>query len=300
MKKNIPTFDLRTIVGRTHAELVSKIRYAAENVGFFAVSHTGVQKIVVKRAFEQAKSFFNAPYHHKENWRYQCTDLNHGWVCVGQESLDPTKPADLKESFTMRNVGLTIHFADLWPDSNFRDECFALYENAQLLSQSLLMLLAEGLQLPANWFLGSHTGENQTLRLLHYPRIVDPISEGQMGAGVHTDYGSITLLWQDAVGGLEVLDRGGNWLTLEPQEDVVLVNIGDLMQRWTNDVLFSTLHRVQRRSSDCDRYSIAFFCDPDDSAEISIAPTCIAQGDSPHYPSILAGDYIRAKLKATY
>lgn len=300
MSQTIPVFDLRALEGDARMAMVRDIRRAAEEVGFFGVTHTGVHPTAVDGAFAAARRFFDLPRRHKEAWRYRSTELNHGWVSAGQEALDPSKPADRKESFTMRNVARTIARAELWPDAPFRDAAYALYRDAQSLSQRLLIALAEGLALPANWFLPAHTGENQTLRLLHYPYEETPVAEGQLGAGAHTDYGSITLLWQDAAGGLEVMGRDGAWLAVAPQPETVIVNIGDLMQRWTNDVLRSTLHRVQPRTDGSDRYSIAFFCDPDDNAEISVAPTCIAPGEVARYPSIRAGDHISAKLSATY
>ena len=300
MSQTIPVFDLRALEGDARMAMVRDIRRAAEEVGFFGVTHTGVPPTAVDGAFAAARRFFDLPRWHKEAWRYRSTELNHGWVSAGQEALDPSKPADRKESFTMRNVARTIARAELWPDAPFRDAAYALYRDAQSLSQRLLIALAEGLALPANWFLPAHTGENQTLRLLHYPYEETPVAEGQLGAGAHTDYGSITLLWQDAAGGLEVMGRDGAWLAVAPRPETVIVNIGDLMQRWTNDVLRSTLHRVQPRTDGSDRYSIAFFCDPDDNAEICVAPTCIAPGEVARYPSIRAGDHISAKLSATY
>ncbi|MEJ2655145.1 MAG: 2OG-Fe(II) oxygenase family protein [Acidihalobacter sp.] len=300
MSRTIPVFDLRALEGDARMAMVRDIRRAAEEVGFFCVTHTGVHPAAVDGAFAAARRFFDLPRRRKEAWRYRSTELNHGWVAAGQEALDPSSPADLKESFTMRNVAHTIARTELWPDAPFRDAACALYRDAQSLSQRLLIALAEGLELPANWFLPAHTGENQTLRLLHYPYQEAPVAEGQLGAGAHTDYGSITLLWQDDAGGLEVMGHDGAWLAVEPRPEAVIVNIGDLMQRWTNDVLRSTLHRVQPRADDSDRYSIAFFCDPDDDVEISVAPTCIAPGEVARYPAIRAGDHISAKLAATY
>lgn len=300
MSQTIAVFDLRALAGDSRAATVREIRRAAEGVGFFCVTHTGIRASAVEGAFAAARRFFELPCGYKETWRYRGTALNHGWVATGQEALDPSRPADLKESFTMRNVACTVARAELWPNAPFRDAAYALYREAQPLSQRLLGALAEGLGLPANWFVSAHSGENQTLRLLHYPYCETPVAEGQLGAGAHTDYGSITLLWQDEAGGLEVMARDGRWMAVEPHPEAVVVNIGDLMQRWTNDVLRSTLHRVQPRTDASDRYSIAFFCDPDDNAEISVAPTCIAPGDIAHYPPVLAGDSISARLKATY
>lgn len=301
MNETIPVFDIRTLKGENRTAVVQGMRRAAEEVGFFAITHAGVHAAALDGAFAAARRFFDLPRMHKEMWRYRSTMLNHGWVASGQEKLDPSGPGDLKESFTMRNVAHTVARAELWPDAPFRDAVHALYRDAQQLAQRLLGALAESLSLPTDWFTPAHTGENQTLRLLRYPFVEESPADGQLGAGVHTDYGSITLLWQDRVGGLEVMTRNGEWVSVPPLTDTLIVNIGDLLQRWTNGLFRSTPHRVQPCLDGRDRYSIAFFYDPDDAAEISVAPTCIeAAGGVVRYPPIRAGEHLSSRLAAAY
>jgi len=131
--------------------------------------------------------------------------------------------------------------------------------------------------------------------------------EGQCRAGVHSDYGSITLLFQDPVGGLEVQNpQTGEFIPGPPIDGTIVVNVGDLLARWSNDVLRSTLHRVvappAKKINDIEgitplRQSIAFFCNPNFSSMISCLPNC---GNVSKYPPINTGDYIVGRLSATY
>ncbi len=158
------------------------------------------------------------------------------------------------------------------------------------------------LQLPRNFFDDKH-GKHFFLRILHYPGLTAEPEAGQLRAGEHTDYGSITLLLQDQAGGLEVRTRQGEWIAAPPIPGTLVVNVGDAMQRWTNDVLQSTPHRVaippiyQVKQS---RYSIALFCDPNPEVELVCLESCQTPNRPSRYQPILAGDYLTERLSATY
>ncbi|MEI1373380.1 MAG: 2OG-Fe(II) oxygenase family protein [Nostoc sp.] len=129
-----------------------------------------------------------------------------------------------------------------------------------------------------------------------------PPKPGQVRAGEHSDYGSITLLFQDDVGGLEVQTASGEWIAAPTIPDTVIVNTGDLIQRWTNHVFCSTKHRVMIPSDNRvnqSRYSVAFFCHPNDHTEIACLESCQKE-QSPIYPPILAREYLLSRLQATY
>jgi isopenicillin N synthase-like dioxygenase len=160
-------------------------------------------------------------------------------------------------------------------------------------------VLAACLGLPANFFAQRHRGENVTLRFLHYPAGLVPRSDAQLGAGAHTDYGSITLLFQDEIGGLEVLGADGAWQPAAPVPDAALINTGDLMEHWTNGLFRSTLHRVRPISGSRDRYSIALFVDPDAAVEIECVESCVGPERPARYPPTTAGEHIRRKIAAT-
>jgi isopenicillin N synthase-like dioxygenase len=138
-----------------------------------------------------------------------------------------------------------------------------------------------------------------TLRLLHYPPQPPTADEGQIGASEHTDYGNITLLMTDGVGGLEVRRRDGVWIAAPSIPGAFVCNIGDCLMRWSNDVYVSTPHRVANRGGR-ERYSIAYFLDPNPDAEIAALPTCVSPEHPARYPAIAAADYLRQRLDATY
>jgi isopenicillin N synthase-like dioxygenase len=138
-----------------------------------------------------------------------------------------------------------------------------------------------------------------TLRLLHYPPQPPKTDDGQMGAGAHTDYGNLTLLMTDAVGGLEVKTRDGRWLPAPVIPGAFVVNIGDCLMRWTNDVYVSDPHRVVSPAGQ-ERYSVAFFLDPNPEAVVEAIPSCVTAGEAPKYPAVTAAGHLREKLDATY
>ena len=155
--------------------------------------------------------------------------------------------------------------------------------------------------MPENYIVNRHQTRDYTLRLLHYPPLVSRPQLGQQRAGAHSDYGSLTLLFQDDVGGLEVQLASGQWIAAPAIANAVLVNTGDLMQRCSNDVFRSPRHRVVLPGDQgCDRYSIAFFCQPDADASITCFPSCQSPDYPPRYAPITSGDYLLSRLQATY
>jgi isopenicillin N synthase-like dioxygenase len=207
---------------------------------------------------------------------------------------------DLKEAFTMRNArGLAVQ-SERWPDERFRDAALTFYEEGLAAAYCLLRILAAALELPADYFITRHNGENVTLRFLHYPANLQAKSGAQLGAGAHTDYGSITLLFQDDVGGLELRGANGDWHLAPPVPEAAVINTGDLMERWTNGRFRSTQHRVRPVTGNRDRYSIALFVDPDSAVEVECIESCTSPQNPPRYPRITAGEHLRQKIAATH
>ena len=165
----------------------------------------------------------------------------------------------------------------------------------------LQRILAKALGLDENFFVKFHTGQNISLRLLHYPSCSDTqINDSQLGAGALTDYGLTTFLFQDSVGGLEICDQQGNWHDIEPEEDVVLINSGDLLERWTNGKYKSTLHRVKPIIDGKDRFSIAFFVDPDSDTSVKVLESCISVDAPRKFANVNAGEYITGRLQRSH
>lgn len=286
--------------------VAAQIDRACREIGFFYLQNHGVSSALLAQQFEQSRQFFALPQTAKQQLAWTTAASNRGYGGLGREQLNPDRPSDFKETFNIRRE--SIDHPNLWPNQlpNFRSTGLDFFAACVQTANAVLEAIALALQLPPDFFTLRHCDQAHTLRLLHYP----PQSAESIGAAAHTDYGSITLLFQDQVAGLEVqtrsvpqasryrsgsASRSGEWQTVPPLANAVLVNLGDLMQRWTNDTYRSTLHRV--RSVAHDRYSIAFFCDPNPDVEIA----CLPVSNRPaRYAPISASAYLLNRLQATY
>ncbi|RFA24468.1 2OG-Fe(II) oxygenase [Alkalilimnicola ehrlichii] len=313
----IPVIDFGPfLTGDTAARkaVAAAMRQASQDWGFFYLSNHGMPDELLVRSFQASRAFFALPEAHKRELAWQSASSNRGYVAVRRERLNPNKPGDLKEAF---NVGREEDLSHIpaaerpyrenrWPSEQpqFRDTALALFEGCVTAANRVLEAFALALDLPQQFFVDSHDQQHHTLRLLRYPPLPAGFQpqNGESRAGSHTDYGSITLLFQDAVGGLEVRTRDGRWVQATPIPGTVVINTGDLMQRWTNHVFCSTPHRVAvpKEHLTKDRYSIAFFCHPNDEAEIRCIESCSDAKNPPRYPPITAGQYLMERLNATY
>jgi isopenicillin N synthase-like dioxygenase len=275
------------------------VQRALTHNGFMYAVGLGIEAAVVQRAFGVMRRFFGEARELKDRYAYGDIDANFGYQGMGLERLDPGGTLDLKESFTMRNAPQLADQRQRWPDERFRDAALALYVAGIDAAFRILRAIASCLALPDDYFALRHRGENVTLRFLHYPAGMAVGSAAQLGAGAHTDYGSITLLFQDDVGGLELLNAG-EWLPAPPLPGAAVINTGDLMERWTNGRFRSTVHRVRPVGGNRDRYSIALFVDPDTAVEIECVASCVSDERPLRYPRITAGEHIRQKIAATH
>jgi isopenicillin N synthase-like dioxygenase len=300
----IPIIDFYTFTNgntATQQTVVKQIYQACHEIGFMYLQNPGISKNLVKQVFTQSKSFFNLPLEVKQQLAWSDEFSNTGYVGIERERLDRNKPGDLKEAFNLGKALLTC--PSLSPISPVQDSCIlAFYDTCTELANTVLQAFALALELPEDFFTTRHNQRNHTLRLLHYPSLQTLPKLGQVRAGEHSDYGSITLLFQDEVGGLEVQTASGEWIAAPAIPGTVVVNTGDLMQRWTNDVFCSTQHRVMIPSDSSvkqSRYSVAFFCHPNNEIEIACLESC-QRAYPPIYPPILAGEYLLQRLQATY
>jgi isopenicillin N synthase-like dioxygenase len=281
------------------ATVVLQVCEALEHTGFMYVRGLPVTGAQMQRAFATSRRFFESPVAFKRQHAYASVDANFGYQGMEVESLDTTAAPDLKESFTMRNA-LAVQQQVTWPDEAFRNEAVGFYAASLAASYRMLQIMAACLELPGDFFAERHLGQNVSLRFLHYPTNLAPRDATQLGAGAHTDYGSITLLFQDDVGGLEVQGLDGQWRNAPPLPGCTLINTGDLMERWTNGRFRSTPHRVLPVSGARDRYSIAMFVDPDSAVNVECIPSCLRTGESARYPAITAGEHIRQRIAASH
>jgi|TARA_R110001592_G_scaffold98704_5_gene281601 isopenicillin N synthase-like dioxygenase len=249
------------VIDFTSETVLDEIREAYTTVGFAVFTNTlsVVDECTMHEWFDYMKQFFELELETKKKYSYQ-TENNLGYSIMGAENVDPTAPKDMKESFNYNNTRMPT---ELWPtEVDLKTTGLETIRIADELTLDILekfdTILDTGTTL-----VDAHQDPYNTTRVIHYPAYTGPLEDKQMRIGEHSDYGTITLLWQiNDVPGLEVQDLGGAWHPVPYAEDGVVVNIGDLLQRWTNDYFVSTKHRVVNTHIDQTRYSMPHFVDP--------------------------------------
>ncbi|MBZ9937110.1 isopenicillin N synthase family oxygenase [Mesorhizobium sp. BR1-1-16] len=317
----IPLIDLADPSGK-HA-VAAAIGQTCADTGFFLVTGHGADSEAIERGWNAARAFFDRPLADKLAAAMPYPGYPYGYSPVKGEtlaaSLGDVRPADLKETFSLGpsafrrldhkpadDAEAFVFSANPWPfeGDEFRRAAMGYYQAMSALAGRIMRLFALALDLPETYFDRFIDQEASALRLLNYPEVDEPPAEGQLRAGAHSDYGSLTILRQeDSPGGLEVKGADGTWIKVPAVPDSFVINIGDLMQRWTNDRWKSTLHRVAvpppHPGRPTRRQSIAFFHQPNWDASIACIETCLASGEAPKYPPIGSGEYLAAKFRST-
>jgi isopenicillin N synthase-like dioxygenase len=296
----LPLFDLSA-----SADAGRDIDAGLSTYGFLQLANIGIASSELEEVFHASQAFFKGPAAVKQQCAYRSAAENFGYQGLLEENLDPMAPADLKETFTMRNIVADPPPPERWPSDRFRETMCDFYAHALACAREIQRRMAGTLELPEDYFTRLHSGQNVTLRLLYYPANAAPYPLGdpdpaQMGAGAHTDYGFMTLLFQNGVGGLQVIDKSGAWIDVPPRTDAVVVNSGDMLERWTNGKYKSTMHRVIAKTGHRDRLSIAMFIDPDTDALIEALPSCVSSDNPARFAPISAGAHLQARLEASH
>lgn len=309
----IPVIDIAPLLSGDPdgaRETARRVGHACREIGFFYITGHGIAPATIAHVFDTAAQFFTGPAAIKDAVAYSGPAGNRGYIRLGGETLDPGKPPDIKEAF---NIGIELAPDDpellagkpfralnLWPAMpGFRDTMLAHFNRMWRLGRDLHRAFALDLGLEPDFFADKLEKPMAILRLLHYPPLDRAPDAGQLGAGVHTDYGNVTLLATDAVGGLMVRDRAGRWLDAPVIPNAFVCNIGDCLMRWTNDVYVSTPHKVVSPRNR-DRYSIAFFLDPDPDALVACLPNCAGAQRPAKYPPVTGAEFLRSRLEPTY
>lgn len=306
---SLPIIDLASL-GSAPQHLAAALGPACRETGFFYVTGHGIAPDLVAACFAQSAAFFAQSTTVKELVSIKGSDANRGYAGIGIERLDPARPGDAKESFNIGRelaaddpdlvAGTPFHALNRWPAlAGFRDTMLTLFSGLQVLCETLHRGFALDLGLPQEFFLPYIDRPLATLRLLHYPPHPGRFDGERYGAAPHTDYGNLTVLAQDDAGGLEVRARDGTWLDAPPIAGAFVCNIGDCLMRWSNDIYVSTPHRVVNRSGR-DRYSMAFFLDPNADAPVACLPSCTGPERPPRYAPTTGAAYLQEKLDATY
>lgn len=324
MSAYVPVIDL----DRDDTVVAAELDRVCREVGFFQIVGHGVEPEVEERAWRAFTRFFDLPVEAKLALRPGPAEP-YGYIPAGAESLARSTetdtetdtgtdepPGDVKESL---NIGpmdppahplsgpdeAAVHTPNRWPDALPELEPAARAYTAAMtaLTARLMRLFALGLDLPATFFDDKIDRSPHALRAVNYPATSVPLAKGQLRAGAHTDYGLLTILRQDAVGGLEVLDHAGAWAAVPAVPGAYVLNIGDLMARWTNDRWRSTLHRVvnpvEGAAAAARRQSVPFFANANWDADVRCLPSCLAPGETPRYAPVEAGPHLLGKFRRT-
>lgn len=302
--------------------VASQVVSAFKEVGFVYLRGHGIPSAVVSNAFKQSASFFKQPMEEKLKLAWEDPRSNRGYVQPGRERVTQSadaaeiaalraKAPDYKESMEIgRDWDAT--WKNQWPKEEnvpeFKRTMLDFFKRCHELHVEVMRSIALGLNLDESFFDALIGEQYHNLRLLNYPSIPRELlaAEGTSRAGAHSDYGSLTFVFQDSVGGLEVQNpHTQTWHPAMPIPDTIVVNVGDLLARWSNDRLRSTLHRVVAptisggAAMTPPRQSIAFFCNPNGTANIECLPTCVGT-EGPKYSPVQTEKYIVGRLTATY
>ncbi|RDW78050.1 MFS transporter-4 [Coleophoma crateriformis] len=266
--------------------LVSQVRSACQTYGFFQITNHGITSEEQEGIFKAAKDFFALPEEEKLKIDLSKNPYHRGYEKFGAQMLEPGTMPETKEGL---KIGKDLRPDDPdvlrgkfgcgtnpWPGSlgkEFQTTCMDYHHKMSQLAITILKILALGLGLDEDFFEEFCENSNGTLRFIHYPPSPTTNPKAR-GIGAHRDFGTVTLLMQDEIGGLQVLDQESQeWIDVVPIPGAYVVNLGNLMMRWTNHKFTSNLHRVINKSGR-DRYSVPFFFNGDSDYVFSCLPGC--------------------------
>lgn len=301
---------------------------AFKTSGFLYLSNHGIPPSTVQTVFSTSAKFFDRPQSQKDSLGWTTPQSNRGYVAKGREKVtqseNPDEIAklrasnpDLKESMEIGREGVE-DLPNQWPEEldddgrDFTKTMKAFFLTCKDLHIQVMRAIALGMGLDEHFFDEYTYGGDNNLRLLHYPPVSKAVfksNKGQVRAGEHSDYGSITLLFQDSRGGLQVRSPKGTFVNATPIPRAIVVNAGDLLARWSNDEIKSTRHRVvepppkpgdEEKGMYDARYSVAYFCNPNFGNWIEALPGTWEDKGGKKYSGITSGDYLVQRLSATY
>lgn len=319
----IPVIDIapfRSGAKEDRRRVAKLIGAACEDVGFFTIVGHGIPQDLIDRARASGKAFFDLSRAEKAKSIHPIAKTPRGYRAMGDEALSYSRnaetPPDLKEFYYIGpfdrprdeyhcGVQGAPYFPDnLWPaqPAEFRTVYTEFYRELEKLAGDVLRMFALTLELPEEYFTPTVDRHISAMRINHYPEQHQAPVPGQLRAGEHTDYGALTiLLGENVPGGLQVRTRQGHWIDVKTVANSFVVNIADLMMRWTNDRFVSNLHRVvnppREVAASSRRLSIALFFHPNYDALIECIPTCASAGNPAKYAPITSGAYRDIKYR---
>ncbi|HEU4991073.1 MAG TPA: 2-oxoglutarate and iron-dependent oxygenase domain-containing protein [Luteimonas sp.] len=312
MSASIPTLDIRRF---THPSspadreaFVAELGAAYREWGFAGIRNHGIPQALIDGAYEAFRRFFALPDEVKRKYHVAGGGGARGYTPFMVETAKDSRYPDLKEFWHVgREIPRDSKYAadmppNLWPEEvpELREYGYGLYSALDALGSRVLGALALHIGLPEDWFADKTNQGNSILRPIHYPPITTP-DVPNVRAGAHEDINLITLLVGASAAGLEVLSRKGEWVPFTADADTIVVNIGDMLQRYSNHVYPSTTHRVVNPPGDAarqPRYSTPFFLHPNPDFLIDVLPSCVTADNPSRYPEpITAQGYLEERLR---
>ncbi len=317
MSSTTPTRDIPTLdIGRftapasaaDRAAFVAELGAAYREWGFAGIRNHGIPQALIDGAYEAFKRFFALPDETKRKYHVPGGGGARGYTPFMVETAKDSRYPDLKEFWHVgREIPRDSKYAadmppNLWPEEvpELHEQGYGLYSALDALGSQVLAALALHIGLPEDWFADKTEQGNSILRPIHYPPITTP-DVPNVRAGAHQDINHITLLVGASAPGLEVLSRKGEWVPFTADADTIVVNIGDMLQRYTNHVYPSTTHRVVNPPGEAarqPRYSTPFFLHPNPDFLIDVLPSCVTADNPSRYPEpITAQGYLEERLR---
>lgn len=306
----IPSLDLHdfTLGDKVKkARFVKALGYAYQDIGFVAVKNHGLSDTLTANLYAAIKAFFQLPEEIKKKYEIKELAGQRGYISKGREKARGRNTGDLKEFFHVGQPDdskLAAYPENIWPEEvpEFRKYTLEAFQILEKAGMQILRAIAIHLGLDEFYFDEKVRKGNSILRQIHYFPIEDPesIPADAVRAAEHGDINLITLLMGASADGLQVLRRDGKWIPITALPDQIVVNVGDMLSRHTNDTLKSTIHRVVNPPKELmgtSRFSIPFFMHPISSMDLSCLPQCIDAGNPKQFPDITAGEFLEQRLK---
>ncbi|PTX43076.1 isopenicillin N synthase-like dioxygenase [Christiangramia gaetbulicola] len=306
---NIPSVDLADFLSddpKRKEKFVNEIGKAYEEIGFVALKNHFLSDQLVDDLYKEVKSFFDLPLETKQKYEIEGLAGQRGYISFGKEHAKGKKEGDLKEFWHFgqepsEDADLTEEYPENVQVEELKDFNHTGMEAYRMLEKTgIYVLRALALYIGLNEFYFDHwaSNGNSILRPIHYPPIKEE-PKGAVRAGAHGDINLITLLMGASTGGLQVLRKDGEWIDAIPQEDELVINVGDMLERHTNNKLRSTIHRVinpPKEEWDKPRYSIPFFMHPRSEMRLDCLEECIDEDHPKQYEDITAGEFLNQRL----
>ncbi|KAG5949790.1 hypothetical protein E4U53_005758 [Claviceps sorghi] len=326
LPSEIPIIDVSPMFSSSAAarqSVAKQVNHAATNMGFFYIKNHGIPSAVIQDAYRAGLSFFHQDVQDKLAATIAQSRQYNGYRALETQRLNPDEGVDVRESFSiaydprldpqvqdvqeipadaLKHIYMEEHhFTETAKLPNFKDALITYFKACLALARALTRTIALSLDLPETAFDSKVAYPDVTLMLNYYPPIPggtarshsDP--DAKVSIGSHTDFQLFTILWQDMVGGLQVLNRDGQWINAKPVPDTFVVNIADCLQRITNDRYVSTIHRAQNRSGR-ERLSIPFFWGFGPHETCQVLESCVAADEDKKYADVKCVDWVRKRV----